>query len=87
MSDWPHVVVLEPHSAGLALARAMVRAGARVTMIAPPGNDWETRSRGVERVVAPFERDGEPWLEAIERLAPRAAASSSSCRRPTAAAS
>jgi len=67
--DWPHVVVLEPHSAGLALARTMVKAGARVTMIAQPGNDWETHSRGVESVVADFGPRGEAWLEAIERLA------------------
>ncbi|HXE44380.1 MAG TPA: hypothetical protein VN635_04200 [Conexibacter sp.] len=69
MSAWPHVVVLEPHSSGLALSRAMVRAGARVTNVVAPGHDWETRSRRVERVIAPFEGDGEPWLAAIERLA------------------
>jgi predicted ATP-grasp superfamily ATP-dependent carboligase len=68
-SDWPHVVVLEPESAGLALARAMVRAGARVTQVVAPGHDWETHSRGVEHVVAAFDGDGGPWLEAIERLA------------------
>ena len=66
---WPHVVVIEPHSAGLALARTMVKAGARVTMIAQPGNDWETHSRGVEAVVADFGPRGEAWLEAIELLA------------------
>lgn len=68
-SPWPHVVVLEPHSSGLALSRAMVRAGARVTNVVAPGHDWETRSRRVEKVVAPFDGDGEPWLAAIERLA------------------
>lgn len=67
--SWPHVVVLEPHSAGLALARTMVKAGARVTMIVQPGNDWETHSRGVESVVVAFGDKGESWLEAIERLA------------------
>jgi D-aspartate ligase len=67
--SWPHVVVLEPHSAGLALARTMVKAGARVTMIAQPGNDWETHSRGVESVVTAFDPLGESWLEAIQRLA------------------
>ncbi|HEX5145494.1 MAG TPA: hypothetical protein VFV85_00620, partial [Conexibacter sp.] len=69
MADWPHVVVLDPLSSGLAFARTMVRAGARVTMLALPGHEWETRSRGVEHVTAPFEPDGEPWLAAIERLA------------------
>ncbi len=69
VSAWPHVVVLEPHSSGLALSRAMVRAGARVTNVVAPGHEWETHSRGVEHVAAPFEPDGEPWLEAIERLA------------------
>ena len=69
VSAWPHVVVLEPHSSGLALSRAMVRAGARVTNVVAPGHDWETRSRGVESVEASFEPGGEPWLAAIERLA------------------
>jgi D-aspartate ligase len=64
-----HVVVMEPHSSGLALSRAMVRAGARVTNVIAPGHDWETRARGVEAVFAPFGDDGAPWLEAIERLA------------------
>lgn len=69
MSDWPHVVVLEPESAGLALGRSMVRAGARVTHVVAPGHDWEARSRGVEGVVASYSPGGEPWLAAIERLA------------------
>ncbi|HEV7772774.1 MAG TPA: hypothetical protein VGO48_05740 [Conexibacter sp.] len=67
--DWPHVVVLEPESAGLALARAMVRAGARVTLVVVPGHKLETHSRGVEHVVAPFDADGASWLEAVQRLA------------------
>jgi D-aspartate ligase len=69
--EWPHVVVLEPESAGLALARAMMRVGARVTHVVVPGHELETHSRGVEHVVAPFAGDGEPWLEAVERLAAR----------------
>jgi D-aspartate ligase len=69
VSDWPHVVVLEPESAGLALGRTMVRAGARVTHVVAPGHDWETRSRGVGRVVAPYSPDGEPWLAELQRLA------------------
>lgn len=69
MEDWPHVVTLEPGSAGLALARRLARRGARVTAIAPPGYEWEGSARGVEVVTAPFEPDGEPWLRALERLA------------------
>jgi D-aspartate ligase len=69
VSAWPHVVVLEPESAGLALGRSMVRAGARVTHVVAPGHDWEARSRGVESVVASYAPGGEPWLAAIERLA------------------
>jgi D-aspartate ligase len=68
-SNWPHVVVIEPHSAGLALARTIVRAGARVTMIAQPGNDWETHSRGVESVVVDFGEHGDAWVQALQRLA------------------
>ncbi len=66
---WPHVLVIEPHSAGLALARTMIKAGARVTMLAQPGNDWETHSRGVESVVAAYGEDGTAWIEAIAELA------------------
>lgn len=69
MTVWPHVVVLEPHSCGLALSRAMVRAGARVTNVVTAGHEWETHSRGVERVIAPFDPGGERWLEAVVRLA------------------
>jgi len=71
-NSWPHVVLLEPHSAGLALARTMVRAGARVTMIAQPGNDWETHSRSVESVVVDFGEHGDTWVEALQRLASEA---------------
>jgi D-aspartate ligase len=70
-SNWPHVVVLEPHSAGLALGRTMIRAGAPVTHVCEPGNDWETHSRGVGRVVEWFDPDGATWREAIERIAAR----------------
>src|SRR6185436_10566031 len=69
VSAWPHVVVIEPHSSGLALSRTMVRAGARVTMLTAPGDEWETHSRGAEHVIASWEPDGEPCLSALERLA------------------
>jgi D-aspartate ligase len=65
---WPHVVALDPHSAGLAVARRMVREGARVTMLDEPGR-WEGASRGVEAVVAPFSDGGEEWMDALERIA------------------
>jgi predicted ATP-grasp superfamily ATP-dependent carboligase len=68
-SEWPHVVTLDPHSAGLALARRMVRAGARVSAIAAPGHAYEARSRRVESIVAPFGDDGEPWLAELLKLA------------------
>jgi D-aspartate ligase len=71
VGGWPHVVVLEPESAGLALARTMVRAGARVTHVVAPGHEAEARSRGVEHVVAPFAGDGEPWFAAVVELAAR----------------
>ncbi len=64
-NDWPHVVVLDPHSAGLALSRRMVRAGARVTMVAELGHAWEARSRGIEPVVVGWGEDGAPWLAAL----------------------
>lgn len=69
MSAWPHVVVLEPISSGLALGRRMVRAGARVTHLMEPGHEWEAHSRGVEHVTAAYGTDGAEWLAALNRLA------------------
>jgi D-aspartate ligase len=65
---WPHVIVMEPHSAGLAVARRMRRAGARVSAVAEPG-DWEVHSRGVTPALAPFADDGEAWLHSLQTLA------------------
>jgi predicted ATP-grasp superfamily ATP-dependent carboligase len=67
--SWPHVIVLEPESAGLALGRSLTRAGARVTHVVEPGHDWETHSRGVGHETVPYEPNGAPWLATIERLA------------------
>jgi D-aspartate ligase len=64
---WPHVVVLDPYNAGLSLARRMRRLGARVTVV--EGEPIVARSRGVESVIAPFQADGESWLEALEAIA------------------
>ena len=69
MTGWPHVVTLDPHGAGLALARRMIGAGARVTVVVEPETPWEIYSRGVEHVLAPFGADGEAWLEALQRIA------------------
>jgi D-aspartate ligase len=68
-ADWPHVVLLDPWTAGLAMARRMVRAGATVTMVALPGHHWETYSRGVRRAIESFGSDGAPWLQALRRIA------------------
>ena len=67
--DWPHVVVLEPFNAGLAVARRMSSLGARVTALLQPSHTLIARSRYVESVIAPFEPAGEPWLEALCEIA------------------
>lgn len=66
---WPHIVVLDPFNSGLALARRMLGLGASVTVIVDPSEPFVARSRGVDGVIAPFEPAGEPWLEAIGKLA------------------
>lgn len=63
---WPHVVLFEPHGAGLAITRRMIARGARVTVVVAPGHVWETRSRGVASIVSPF---GEGWLTALAEAA------------------
>jgi D-aspartate ligase len=65
--QWPHVIVLEPYNAGLALCRRMTRLGARVTVV--EGEPVVARSRGVEGITAPYERDGKRWLEILHTLA------------------
>jgi predicted ATP-grasp superfamily ATP-dependent carboligase len=67
ISRWPHVVVLDPLVPGLALARRMTRLGARVTVIEE--RPYASRSRHVDGVIAPYQRDGEAWLEAIAEVA------------------
>jgi predicted ATP-grasp superfamily ATP-dependent carboligase len=46
----------------------MVARGGRVTIVTEPGHAWETRSRGVESIVAPF-GDGSGWLAALRSAA------------------
>jgi D-aspartate ligase len=64
---WPHIIVLDPYNAGLAVARRMTRAGAQVTVVEEEAAVG--RSRGVRSIVAPFQATGEPWLEALLRIA------------------
>jgi predicted ATP-grasp superfamily ATP-dependent carboligase len=66
-SAWPHIVILEPYNAGLALARRMVALGAPVTVV--EGEPIVAYSRGVQSIIAPYERDGDGWLEALRALA------------------
>jgi len=65
----PHIIVLDPHNAGLALARRMLRLGTRVTMILEPNEPFFARSRGVGSVITPFGPTGEPWVQALLRIA------------------
>jgi D-aspartate ligase len=66
---WPHVAVLDPFTAGLALARRMVRMGARVSVLSDPGDLFVDRTRGVHSIVAPFEFDSPTWLGALADIA------------------
>lgn len=65
---WPDVIVLDPFTAGLAVARRMVRLGARVTLLLEPSDPWAARARHVESVIAPF-ADGQVWLTELRRVA------------------
>jgi predicted ATP-grasp superfamily ATP-dependent carboligase len=70
--DWPerpHVVVLDPFSAGLAFARRITRLGGRVTFVIDPSEPEVAHSRAAESVIVPFEPGGEPWLAALRELA------------------
>ncbi len=68
MGDWPHVVVIEPFAAGLAIARRMVRLGARVSFIVEPGHTLESHSRRVHSTVSGFGTDGEAWIGALAQI-------------------
>lgn len=65
---WPEVVVIDPYSGGLALARAMHRVGASVTIVSERSR-WEGRTRTARWVVAPYDGSGEAWCTALARLA------------------
>jgi D-aspartate ligase len=64
---WPHVILLDPYNAGLAVARRMTRLGARVTVV--ESQTIVARSRGVEGIVEPYEQAGERWFEVLAHLA------------------
>ena len=65
---WPDVIVLDPFTAGLAVARRMARLGVRVTFFLEPSDPWAARARHVEAMVAPF-ADGQVWLTELCRVA------------------
>jgi len=65
----PHVIVLDPYNAGLALARRMLRLGTRVTLILEPDEPFVALSRGVESVITSFGPTGEPWVQALLAIA------------------
>jgi D-aspartate ligase len=64
---WPHVILLDPYNAGLALARRMTRLGARVTVV--ESQPIVGRSRGVQGIVEPYKPSGERWLEVLGEIA------------------
>lgn len=65
--EWPEVVLLDPYNAGLALARRMVRLGARVTVV--ESLPIVRHSRGVRGIVEPYKPGGKRWLELLRELA------------------
>jgi predicted ATP-grasp superfamily ATP-dependent carboligase len=58
---------MEPSNAGLALARRLVRAGARVTVV--EGKPIASRSRGVQGVLEHHKVEGGRWLQILHELA------------------
>jgi D-aspartate ligase len=65
----PHVVVLDPFSAGLAFARRITTLGGRVTFLIDPSETEVSHSRRAESLVVPFEPSGVPWLATLRDLA------------------
>jgi D-aspartate ligase len=64
---WPHVIVLDPFAAGLAIARRMSRLGAPVTMLLEPGDRFAARSNSAEKIVLDFDPDA--WLGRLLEIA------------------
>src|SRR5262245_45446541 len=63
---WPRPVVLAPFNGGLAVTRALVRHGERVTVLASPSDAFTSNSRGVEGDLLPRLPEGrDTWLERL----------------------
>ncbi len=70
-ADSPRAVLLCPYNGGLAVARALVRRGEPVTVLAGPGDSFTSRSRRVEGEVLPALDEGRPtWHERLEAQGP-----------------
>jgi D-aspartate ligase len=67
--DWPHLVILDPFNAGLAIARRMARLGARVTMLVDPDDLFVNHTRSACSIVEPFGRDGSSWIAKLRDIA------------------
>jgi predicted ATP-grasp superfamily ATP-dependent carboligase len=61
----PRTVVLDPYNGGLAVVRALVRAGEEVVVLAGAVNGFATRARGTSGSIV----DADGWLEALARVA------------------
>lgn len=69
--DSPRVVLLAPYNGGLAVARALVRRGEPVTVLANPGDSFTAHSRKVEGQVLPALDDGpDVWIDALKAHGP-----------------
>jgi D-aspartate ligase len=65
-SEAPSAVLLCPYNGGLAVARALVRRGQPVTVLAGPGDSFTSRSRGVHgEVLPPLDEGRDVWLERL----------------------
>jgi D-aspartate ligase len=61
-------VILDAADGGLAVARALLRRGVSVTVIAIPANRWVTRGRGVDGRLA---TTTDEWLSELEEIGSR----------------
>jgi D-aspartate ligase len=68
-NDWPHVVILDPFNAGLAMARRMARLGAQVTMLVDPDDLFVNHTRSAHSIVEPFDPDGTSWIVRLRDIA------------------